>query len=393
MKIKLDSRYLKYSLYAFLTVALSIIFFQLLDNLGYYLINLKMLFLLIRRILSPFLIGAFVAYLLNPAVRWFEKKVYSRIGTISKRKRLHRLVSVITVYLILVSSITMLIIFVAPQIGNNISDIIKNVPDYVATTTELVNDWVEDLENFSNIDISQQIDVRIKSLFDNASIILEKSLNNIVYSIFTITSGVLNFVLGLIVSFYMLMDKESFKLGIQKVLRVILKDEKVDHIKIFGREVDDLFAKFIVGKSIDSFIIACICFIGLRFMGIRYTLLISVIIGVTNMIPYFGPFIGAVPAALITLFDSPIKAFWLIVFIFALQQFDGLILGPKILGDSVGVSPFWIILSIVVGGKLFGVLGMFLGVPVIAIIRLVVNRFIDKQLELKDNKLHKNEMG
>ncbi|GAB6085647.1 AI-2E family transporter [Alkaliphilus crotonatoxidans] len=396
MKLKLDQRYFKYSLYAFFTVAMSIIFYLLLNNLGYYMVNARIFLQFIRRILSPFIIGSFVAYLLNPAVRWFEGEVYIKVASLKQRKRLLRLLSVVTVYLIMITSITMLIVVVAPQIGNNISDLIRSVPEYVTSTTNVINRMVEDIENFSSYNISAQIDSRIRLLFDDFTSILEKSLSNLFSSIYSITSGLLNVVLGLIISFYMLMDKESFKLGIEKLLRVVLKDETVERVKNFGREVDDLFAKFIVGKSLDSFIIGCLCFIGLSLMGLRYTLLISVIIMVTNMIPYFGPFIGAVPAVIITLFYSPINAFWLSIFIFALQQFDGLILGPKILGDSVGVSPFWIILAITVGGKLFGVLGMFLGVPVIAIIRLVINRFIDRQLERKklrvQNKLNEQSI-
>lgn len=387
MKLKVDHKYFKYSLYAFFTVAMSIIFYLVLDNLGYYMANLRGFLQIARRILSPFIIGAFIAYLLNPAVRWFEERVYVKINSLKLRKRLLRLVSVVTVYLIMISSITMLIVVVAPQIGNNISDLVRSAPEYVTSTTDLLDRWVEDIENFSNYNVSDQIDAKVRSLFHNATSILERSLSNVFYSIFSITSGLLNAVLGLIISFYMLMDKESFKLGVEKLLRLVLKDETVERTKDFGREVDDLFAKFIVGKSIDSFIIGCLCFIGLSLMGLRYTLLISVIVLVTNMIPYFGPFIGAVPAIIITLFYSPINAFWLAIFIFALQQFDGLILGPKILGDSVGVSPFWIILAITVGGKLFGLLGMFLGVPVIAMIRLVINRFIDRQLEKKRLRL------
>ena len=202
----------------------------------------------------------------------------------------------------------------------------------------------------------------------------------------SITSGILNFILALIIAFYMLMDKESFKEGVEKLLSVVMLDESVIKIKDFGREADELFGKFIVGKSIDSFIIGCMCLIGLSLMNIRYALLLAVMVGITNMIPYFGPFIGGVPAVLVTFFDSPVKALWVILFILALQQFDGLFLGPKILGDSVGLSPFWIIFSIVVGGGIAGVLGMFLGVPIFAIIRLLTIRIIDKQLEKKKNR-------
>ncbi|KAB3540982.1 AI-2E family transporter [Alkaliphilus pronyensis] len=391
MRIKLDNNYFKYSFYGFLTVAMSIIFYLLLNNVGFYLKSFSVGFAITRKILSPFIIGASIAYLLSPGVRWLEKKVFIKINFISKRKKLHRLLSILTMYIVLITSITLLAVFIAPQIGNNISDIITSVPEYITATDNLINKWSYEIEAFSQIDIATHINQKINEAFDNISQSLEVILNNVALSVISITSGLLNFVLGLILSFYMLMDRESFKQGFVKILRVMFSDVTVDKIKDFAREVDDLFAKFIVGKSLDSFIIACLCFIGLKIIGIRYALLLSVIIGVTNMIPYFGPFIGAVPAVIITFFDSPLNALWIIIFILALQQFDGLILGPKILGDSVGVSPFWIIFSIVVGGKLFGVIGMFLGVPVIAIIRLVVNRGIDRQLEKRNQRIEKRK--
>ncbi|WP_051569188.1 AI-2E family transporter [Alkaliphilus transvaalensis] len=393
MKLNLDKHYFKYSLYAFIAVAMSIIFYQLLDNLGLYFTTFRSGFNVARKILSPFIIGASIAYLLSPGVRWFEKRLYARFRFIKERPKLHRLLSVVTMYFILISSITTLILYIAPQIGNNISNIIESIPDYIVSTNKLISNWVEELESISTFNVSQQINVTISRIFTTTQDMLEDILDNLVASLLSISSGLLNAAIGLIVSFYLLMDKESFKLGSQRMLRVVFKEETVERFKSFGREVDDLFAKFIVGKSIDSFIIGVLCFIGLRIMGIRYALLISVIITVTNMIPYFGPFIGAVPATIITFFDNPVKALWLVLFILALQQFDGLILGPKILGDSVGVSPFWIIFSIVVGGKLFGVIGMFLGVPVIGIIRLVVNRFIDQQLERKNIRLQKSKVG
>ncbi|KAB3532505.1 AI-2E family transporter [Alkaliphilus serpentinus] len=391
MKYKIDNNYFKYSFYAFLAVAMSILFYLALNNLGYFLKSFSVALGITSKILSPFIIGGSIAYLISPGVIWFEKKVYSKVKLINSRAKLHRLISVLTMYIILLSCIALLIIFVAPQVGNNLRDIIMRVPDYFTTTDQLLSKWTMELENFTQMEISPHIDAKMTSIFLKITEILEDILDNLVFSIVTFTSGVLNFVLGLILSFYMLMDRESFKKSFEKLLRVFLKDTSVERVKSFAREVNDLFVKFIVGKSLDSFIIACICFVGLNLIGIRYALLLSVIVGVTNMIPYFGPFIGAVPATIITFFDSPLSALWLMIFILALQQFDGLILGPKILGDSVGVSPFWIIFSIVVGGKLFGVLGMFLGVPVIGMVRLVVNRAIDRALERKKARLEKEE--
>lgn len=386
LKVQWDKEYLKYALYASLVIIFSIIFFQVLDNLGSIMNNFSKIITWIRRMLSPFIIGAFIAYILNPGVRWFERKLYSRVEYIASRKRLHRFVSILTVYILLISFITMLIVFVAPQISSNIRDMLKRLPEYVNTTSQWLEYWSNDL-GIDNIQyITNYIETNIREIFNTTSQILQYILDNIFVGIINITSGLFNYLLGFIISLYLLSDKEMFKTGTEKLLRLAMKDATVDKIKDFAREADDLFGRFIVGKSLDSFIIGVLCLIGLRFMNIGYSLLLSAIVGVTNMIPYFGPFIGWVPAVIITLFDKPINALWVSIFILILQQFDGLYLGPKILGDSVGIRPIWIIFSIVVGGKLAGVLGMFLGVPVFTIVKLLLVRFVDKKLESKEKK-------
>ncbi|MCC5909428.1 MAG: AI-2E family transporter, partial [Clostridiaceae bacterium] len=350
MKMKIDTELMKYAIYASFTIVLSIISYQILDNMGYLVGSFSDSLSWIRKILSPFIMAAFIAYILNPGVRWFEKKLYSNIQYVSQRKKLHRVLSILTVYLILIGLISMLIMFVAPQISNNINEIIKRVPEYINISSKMIEEWANEVELVNIYNFAEYIEKNIREVFNTTGQVLDYVLNNIVVNIMTVTSGVLNFVLALIISFYLLADKESFKIGGERILRAVIQEEKVDRLKDFGREADELFGKFIIGKSLDSFIIGVICLVGLIILDIRYALLISVIVGITNMIPYFGPFIGGVPATIITFFDSPIKALWVILFILALQQFDGLFLGPKILGDSVGLKPFWIIFAIVVGG-------------------------------------------
>ena len=393
MRFKLDRRYLKYSFYASITIALAILFYQILNNFGYLLNLVSNAFTWLKRLLHPFIIGVFIAYILNPGVRWFEKNAYNKIEYIAQRKRLHRNISILTVYIILFGLVASLIIFVAPQISNNIRDMLRRLPAYVNITNRWVEYWIEDigLENIRYF--TDYIEANIKTIFDSTGRMLQYILDNLFVSILSITSGVFNYVLGLIISLYMLTDKESFKLAIDKVLRLIMRDENVKRIKDFAREADELFGKFVLGKSIDSFIIGVLCFIGLKILKIRYALLLSTIVGITNMIPYFGPFIGWVPAVFITLFDNPVNALWVSIFILGLQQFDGLILGPRILGTSVGIRPMWIVFSIVIGGKLAGVLGMFLGVPIFSIIRLLVIRGVDRGLEIKEMKRKDNKNG
>lgn len=392
MKINFDKQYLKISLYAFLTIALSILFYLSLGNLGNFLEWSTVKFTDIRKILSSVIMAISIAYILNPGVRWFEINVYNKIGGINSNKKLSRILSIITIYLFLFGLISMVIVFVAPQIATSMADISRRVPEYINSTIEIVEDlsnrWSGELNAANQVyDITGHVERNINQIFTNAGNILDYVFNNLILGIMSVTSGIFNFVLGIIISFYLLGDKESFKRGTEKILLAIFHKKTVKKIKDLGREADTLFGKYVIGKFVDSLIIGIICFIGLSILKIRYALLISTIIGITNMIPYFGPFIGAVPAVIITFFDSPINAFWIIIFILILQQFDGLILGPKILGDSVGLKPFWIIFSIVLGGGLYGVLGMFLGVPVMAIIITFGNKLIDWQIERKSEHI------
>lgn len=336
--------------------------------------------------------AVFIAYLLNPGVRWFESQVYTKIDRVRSVKKLPRILSIITVYLFLFGLISMIIIFVTPQIGNNVTEISNRIPEYINSTIKIAEEWLDkwsDELNAANntYNITGHIEKNINEIFTKSGKLLDYIFNNTVAGIMNITSSVFNFILGIVISFYLLGDKESFKEGIEKILLALFSRETVARLKDMGREADTIFGKFIVGKFLDSFIIGILCFIGLTIIRIRYALLISAIVGITNMIPYFGPFIGAVPAIIITFFDSPINSLWVAIFILLLQQFDGLILGPKILGDSVGLSPFWIIFSIVLGGGLYGVLGMFLGVPVVAIFKIFISRLISWQLERKDRDL------
>ncbi len=392
MKINFDKQYLKISLYAFLTIALSILFYLSLGNLGNFLEWSTVKFTDIRKILSSVIMAISIAYILNPGVRWFEVNVYNRIGGINNSKKLSRILSIITIYLFLFGLISMVIVFVAPQIATSMADISRRVPEYINSTIEIVEDlsnrWSGELNAANQVyDIAGHVERNINQIFINAGNILDYVFNNLILGIMSITSGIFNFILGIIISFYLLGDKESFKRGTEKILLAIFHKKTVIKIKDLGREADTLFGKYVIGKFVDSLIIGIICFIGLSILKIRYALLISSIIGITNMIPYFGPFIGAVPAVIITFFDSPMNALWIIIFILILQQFDGLILGPKILGDSVGLKPFWIIFSIVLGGGLYGVLGMFLGVPVMAIIVTFGNKLIDWQIERKTRNI------
>lgn len=383
MKINFDKQYLKYSLYAFLTIALSVVFLYAVKYSGAFFLFLARILGATSAILSPFIIGVSIAYLLNPSVRFFGEKFFIKIRGLKLKTRLRNNLSIATTYLILIVFVISIAIYIVPQIAQNMRDIALRAPEYVRFSTEAINDLIENVEYRTGYDVKAQITPVINNIINRTTEIVEHAINNLLLGIASVTSGIFNSILGLVVAFYLLQDKNSIKKGVTSLLELLFKHSTAKKIESFGREVDNIFTKFLVGRALDSFIIGCICFIGLSLLNIRYALLLSIIVGITNMIPYFGPFIGAIPVIIITFFDSPINALWVALFILALQQFDGLYLGPKIMGDSVGVRPFWIIFSVIVGGRLFGVIGMFLGVPIIAIILSLVSKFMDSRRSQK----------
>ena len=182
----------------------------------------------------------------------------------------------------------------------------------------------------------------------------------------------------------MIYSKEKFRYQAKRVVYAIFSEEKGDAVCTTLRECNDIFGAFLISKAIDSLIIGCICCVAMNIIGLPYAVLLSVIVGITNMIPYFGPFIGAVPGVLIYLCTDWESAIIFAIMILILQQFDGLILGPRLLGQSTGLSPIWVIFAITVGGAYFGVLGMFIGVPVVAVVAFLLNKAVSSRLKGKE---------
>jgi predicted PurR-regulated permease PerM len=213
--------------------------------------------------------------------------------------------------------------------------------------------------------------------------LISRTSTSLVGSIITIFKSLLNFIIGIIISIYLLVDKERFIAQAKKVLYAFLTRERANNFINNLRYSDKIFGGFISGKIIDSLIIGVLCYIGMLVLRLPYSVLIAVLVGITNIIPYFGPFIGAIPSAFFILMIDPKKCLVFVIFILILQQFDGNILGPKILGDSTGLNSFWVIFSITVFSGLFGILGMFIGVPVFAVIYAAFKTLINKRLEIK----------
>lgn len=341
---------IKENLNVFFILLIAFIMYKIIDNYPYFMERTAFLWAL----LSPFIWAFVTAYVLNPLMIWLE----------GRNKRINRAASLAIVYVFFIGVLTMLITIVTPVIIKNITEILERLPNYIDATDTWIRNKIMELSLIQNLGVNTYVLDNLDSIFNNTVDFLNLTLSGLVARIIGITSGIAKMILGLFISIYLLADKEKFISGIKKNFYAFLGKEKAEKLIDYGREVNSIFSNFFVGKLIDSTIIGIICFIGLMILKVRFALLLSIIVGVFNMIPYFGPFIGAVPAVIITLFYSPIQALWVTIFILILQQFDGLILGPKILGDKVGVSPFYIILAIIIGGGFYGPVGMLLGVPV-----------------------------
>lgn len=377
------------SIYALAVIILAIAFEAVLANFAI----IRKFLNTVTVLLSPFFIGFFIAYILNPMIRFLEKKIFIRIKFFDSHKKIKRTLSLLITYLITFTLIIWFISYLIPEILNNIFGLFKSILPYINSMKDNWDTFFRDSTYYDLIPygLTATIEDAIKSMFDTIIVKLS-SLPAMITSTFTyfvsgtmqFASRILDLVLGIIISIYVIADKEKFAKQSKKVMYTLLKDSTADKAMKIINDSNKVFEGFLVGKIIDSSIIGVICFAGLTLSKTPYTLLISLIVGITNMIPYFGPFIGAGPAIIITLAAAgPLPAVWVAIFILILQQFDGNILGPKILGDSTGLSPFWIIFSITIGGALAGVIGMFLGVPIFAVIYNMFSDFINKKHEKK----------
>ncbi|WP_048600728.1 AI-2E family transporter [Rubeoparvulum massiliense] len=357
----------------FYLLILFIIFlmFKAVDNLGY----LLELFRGFLGLISPVIIAFGIAYILKPLIVYLET-----------RFRMKRYMSILIVYLAFLGLVIFSLTFFTPRILRSVENFIVNIPTYLSNMERWVDTELMEHEYVTKYELQPYVMEYKKIAIDHIKDLsgsLNEAVSNVALGLRNFAMGLVKFSLGFIISIYMLIDKEKFAATGKRILYAFMSDRNAEATINFLKESDQTFSRYLVGKLLDSSIIGMICYGGLLLLNAPYPLLLSLIVGVTNMIPYFGPFIGMIPATVITLFISPIQALWVFLFILALQQFDGLYLGPKILGDKVGISPFWVILAIIVGGGTFGVLGMFLAVPFFAVLKMGFEMLLNHQMAKK----------
>lgn len=341
-------------------------------------------------ILQPILIGAVLAYLLYPMVRWFRGVFEKYLPRIIRKENtvesVSNLLSIVIVFCMVSVCVYWLGRMVLPELVSNIIVAVNQVPrqlrTLVAYATEKLQANQASYERIYKY-ITQLQDMLQNWLQNNFLRQVNTLLTSVSTGIFGAISLFSNLIIGIIVALYALSSARTFKRQLKKLIYAVLPEQKVPMTIQVLRQSNAIFSGFISGKVIDGIIIGIFCFVFMQILEMPYTALISVIVGVTNIIPFFGPYIGGVIGTILLLLVSPKDGLIFILFILVLQQVDGNIIGPAILGDSTGLTPFWVIFAILVGGGIFGVAGMILGVPTLGVIYYVVSLTINRKLEKK----------
>lgn len=338
------------------------------------------------QVIAPFLVGAFIAFILYPLVRFFYRNLFKNTLHM-KSDKLSKWLSILVTYVIAIGVIAILMVFILPQLYTSITDIVDRLPVWYNNLTTMVDNFENRHADLGFIDYNI-INEHLTSLYPKIISYLTDTLANllpyVVNTSMAIVKGVVNLIISIMVSVYMISDHKNIFYQFKKLLYAVFPKQAADTTRTICRESTNIFLKFMYGKAIDSVIIGIICFVCMNIFKFPYTVLISVIVGITNMIPYFGPYIGGVLGGIIIVIVNPVQVIFFAVMILVIQQFDGLFLGPKILGDSTGLKPLWVIFAIVVGGAMFGVLGMFLGVPTMAVICYILNIVVEHFLKKRN---------
>lgn len=381
MKFYSNRKYPTIAAYAAMVIAVNVLLVLALFNFSSIMEGLNKLL----TVLQPVIWGLVIAFLTDPIMQTtsvlLEKWLYKNDEQRKKRAGFVKAVSVVITEIIFLGIVTSLVAIVVPELIKSVMDIFNNA----GSSITVVQGWINKL--FRNYPSVEQAATNMLSDFNtDFSTIIERiqpMLENILSGAWGVVTVVKNFLLGFIVSVYMLCSKEKLLAQIKKIVISIFKKRTCEKVMSVCSQANTVFSGFITGKIIDSIIIGLICFIGLTIMGMPYATMISVLIGVSNIIPFFGPLIGAIPSALLILLIEPGKCIIFVVFIIILQQFDGNILGPKILGDSTGLPGFWVLISLLVFGGLFGFVGMVLAVPTTALIYSFTRAYVEDKLRQK----------
>lgn len=339
-------------------------------------------------ILQPITIGVVLAYLLNPVMKFIERYLLKVLLTHTKNEKSARKagrgIAIAGALLFLTGILILLFSVIVPSVSHSIQNMVALFPSEINNLIQWVEEFTQGDSEIAGMvsDAIESISAMFQTFVQNellpqAQVYLASITSGVIYGVKVVT----NVLVGVIVSVYVLLSKETFAGQAKKIVYALLKPARANIVITTVRKSNEIFGGFISGKLLDSAIIGVLAYIVLAIMKMPDTMLLAVIIGVTNIIPFFGPFIGAIPSFIIVVLQNPLQGLYFLIFIFILQQIDGNIIGPKILGDSTGITPFWVVTSILIFGGLWGFLGMLLGVPVMAVLQYIVRNLLDYALK------------
>lgn len=385
MRFQIDKKYIRIGITAFAVIAASICFYYLIFHGDRFSNQINELL----TVISPVMYGIIIAYLLTPLVNGLEtyllKPILQRMKQNSKRAQKYmRGVSIIMTLVIVGMLIYTFFSILIPNIVTSIRTISVQFPTYIENLTNWSTRFLADNPDIE-VMVVRFLDTYSEEFYDylNNTIVpqMETIIKQVSLSLISLLKILWNFIIGFVIAIYVMYSKETFAGQAKKIVYSIFRTTAANQFIKDVRFASDTFIGFISGKIVDSFIIGCICFVGTSVLKMPYALLVSVIVGVTNIIPFFGPYLGAVPSAVLILMVSPVKCAYFIIFILILQQVDGNLIGPKILGQSTGLSGFWVLFSITVFGGIMGISGMIIGVPLFAVLYAFIRRHTNKMLE------------
>ena len=390
MKLNMNKKYTTIAVYAFLVIAAAITFFFVISEHSVVGRMAGTFF----GLMTPFIYGAALAYVLNPVLNWLEKKVFPKVFGDRVSKRSRRGLGVLLTFLFGCAVVALFLAVLIPQIVESIDNLAQSIYAFLPQAQNFLNDLIAqygtnemlvDVLSMLGVDISDP-SMALQRLATRSYTFLTQVLPNLFGGVMRFTSGLLDVVVGIIIAIYLLLSKEVFYAQVKKLMFAFFPRRVAQATLNLTHDSNAIFCGFISGKILDSAIIGVLCFIGCSVLQMPYTVLVSFIVGVTNVIPYFGPFIGAIPSIFIIMIADPLKSLVFAVFVLILQQLDGNIIGPKILGDSTGLSAFWVIFAVTFFGGLFGFVGMLIGVPTFAVIYALVRNFAEFKLGKKGLK-------
>ncbi|MCI8506031.1 MAG: AI-2E family transporter [Lachnospiraceae bacterium] len=379
-------KYASMGLTAFCVIAASILFFLLLYKYETVIKAVKT----ILGILEPIVFGFIIAYLMYPVVKFFEKYLTKLLKKGIKKERkavsISKGLSILLALVFWIAVIAVLAVMVIPELYTNISSMIASLPGQIRHASVEIMDFMQ--REGMDADIVKELTDKALTFFNNwVQTDFFKDMNvlfgHLTTGVISFFSTTFNIIIGIIVAIYVLNGRRTFKRQAKQMIYAAFSEKHAKILIDTLKESNQVFGGFIAGKLVDSLIIGLLCFIVLYILQMPYTVLVSVIVGVTNIIPFFGPYLGAIPSAILILLANPAKGLIFILFILILQQVDGNIIGPKILGESTGLSAFWVVFSILFFGGLFGIVGMLIGVPLFAVIYRIISRIVDYRLRKK----------